>query len=152
MLGLQLPTADEVSFWTSPEKTGFMFSQGEHIKNWRRRWFILKQGYLFRFATADVSATSKPKGVVDLSKVTDVSSGRETTGRNNSIKLSTVGATVSYICDSETEQVEWMSAIETAVAKIVKQVRHCLPSLSVFVFQMYALCAHASHASQKSHS
>ncbi len=52
-----------------PEKAGWLQSQGEHIKNWRRRWFVLKDGFLFRFASADVSATSKPRGVVDLSKV-----------------------------------------------------------------------------------
>ena len=43
--------------------------QGDHIKTWRRRWFILKQGYMFRFATPDVSPSTKPRGLVDLSKV-----------------------------------------------------------------------------------
>lgn len=65
----QLPTADEAEFWVDPEKVGWLQSQGEHIKNWRRRWFVLKDGFLFRFASADISATSKPRGVVDLSKV-----------------------------------------------------------------------------------
>ena len=66
---MQLPTVDEVEFWRDPEKTGWLQSQGEHIKNWRRRWFVLKQGFLFRFAAADVSFSTKPRGVVDLSKV-----------------------------------------------------------------------------------
>lgn len=39
----QLLTADQVEFWRSPEKAGWMQSQGEHIKTWRRRWFVLKQ-------------------------------------------------------------------------------------------------------------
>ncbi len=43
--------------------------QGDHIKTWRRRWFVLKQGYMFRFATPDVSPSTKPRGLVDLSKV-----------------------------------------------------------------------------------
>ncbi|KAK9810515.1 hypothetical protein WJX72_012038 [[Myrmecia] bisecta] len=117
-----LPTVDEVEFWREPEKAGWLQSQGEHIKNWRRRWFVLKQGFLFRFASADVTFSTKPRGVVDLSKVTDVSEGREATGRPLSLKLSTATGAVCYIADSETEQVEWMSALEGAVAKIVRQV------------------------------
>lgn len=68
---MQLPTSDEVEFWNEPEKAGWLYSQGEHIKNWRRRWHVLKTGYLFRFATADVSSGSKPRGIVDLSKVSN---------------------------------------------------------------------------------
>lgn len=40
---LQLLTADQVEFWHHPEKAGWMHSQGEHIKTWRKRWFVLKQ-------------------------------------------------------------------------------------------------------------
>jgi hypothetical protein len=40
---MQLLTADQVEFWHGPEKTGWMHSQGEHIKTWRKRWFVLKQ-------------------------------------------------------------------------------------------------------------
>lgn len=47
-------TADQVEFWRSPEKSGWMYSQGEVIKTWRRRWFVLKQGFLFRFADQNV--------------------------------------------------------------------------------------------------
>jgi hypothetical protein len=119
---LQLPSAENVEFWKDPEKAGWLQSQGEHIRTWRRRWFVLKQGYLFRFASADVNASSKPRGLVDLSKVTDVSAARDATGRNNSLMLSTSTGRVCYVADSETEQVEWLSALEGAVAKIVKQV------------------------------
>lgn len=97
-----------------------MHSQGEHIKTWRRRWFVLKQGHLFRFANNDVTAASKPRGVVDLSKVTDVGDGRGDTGRPNSLKLATATGNVSYVCDTETELVEWMSALEGAVNKLVR--------------------------------
>ena len=92
--GLQLPTQDEVEFWHKAEKSGWLQSQGEHLRTWRRRWFVLKQGFLFRFADQNVVASSKPRGIVDLSKVTDVSSGREATGKNNSITLSTEAGSV----------------------------------------------------------
>ena len=140
----QLLTADQVEFWHHPEKAGWMYSQGEHIRTWRKRWFVLKQvrragcflcacvaalvalvgaspcsagpvggscpgaclllsnlrawgwwvlwraqpssaatsrrlapraaspllqGFLFRFASAELSSGSKPRGIVDLSQV-----------------------------------------------------------------------------------
>ena len=86
---LQLPTCDEVEFWKSPEKTGWLYSQGEVIKTWRRRWFVLKEGWLFRFAESDVKPSSKPRGVVDMTLVTNVFDGREATGKPNSVKLTT---------------------------------------------------------------
>ena len=58
-----------------------------------------------------------------LGQVTDVGEARDVTGKGTSIKLTTAGGRVCYIADSETEQVEWLSALEGAVAKIVKQVR-----------------------------
>ena len=47
---------------------------------------------------------------------------KDATGRNNSLMLSTPTGRVLYVADSETEQVEWLSAIEGAVNKIVRQV------------------------------
>ena len=77
---------------------------------------------MFRFATPDVSPGTKPRGLVDLSKVSDVTPAKDATGRNNSLMLSTPTGRVLYVADSETEQVEWLSAIEGAVQKIVRQV------------------------------
>lgn len=51
----QLPTADEVEYWRSPDKAGWLQSQGEVLKSWRKRWFVLKQGHLFRFKDTSVS-------------------------------------------------------------------------------------------------
>ncbi|GLC56985.1 hypothetical protein PLESTB_001170500 [Pleodorina starrii] len=115
-----LPSADEVEYWRSPDKAGWLQSQGEHIKNWRNRWFVLKQGYLFRFYNDKVTESVKPRGVVDLSKVQDV---RVLPGRANTIQLKTTsGGAVAYIAGSETEVVEWVSAIEGAMQKIVRHI------------------------------
>ena len=65
---VQLKNADEVEFWHKPEKEGWLQSQGEVIKTWRKRWFVLKDGFLFRFLDHKVSASSKPRGIIDLSK------------------------------------------------------------------------------------
>lgn len=120
-----LPAAEDVEFWHSPDKEGWLQSQGDHIKTWRRRWHVLKQGYLFRFASerdAGAGPASRPRGVVDLSKITDVSGGGGAGGAAT-IRLSTPqGASISYLADSETEAVEWVSALESSVARIVRAV------------------------------
>ncbi|KAG2486518.1 hypothetical protein HYH03_014820 [Edaphochlamys debaryana] len=115
-----LPSADEVEYWRSPDKAGWLQSQGDHLKNWRNRWFVLKQGYLYRFYNDKVAESVKPRGVVDLSKVQDV---KVLPGRGNTIQLKTTsGGVVCYIASSETEVVEWVSAIEGAMAKIHKHI------------------------------
>ena len=69
--------AEDIEFWTGAEKAGWMMSQGEHIKNWRRRYFVLKQRHLFRFLTSDVDKSTKARGVIDLSTVTEVRETKE---------------------------------------------------------------------------
>ena len=36
-------------YWHEPERCGWLMKQGDVIKTWRRRWFVLKQGKLFWF-------------------------------------------------------------------------------------------------------
>ena len=97
----QLPAADAVEYWRAPEKAGWLHSQGDVVKTWRRRWMVLKQGYLFRFMGPDPSERDRPRGVVDLSQVQDVRDGRSATGRTNSIQLLTAkGASVCFLCDT----------------------------------------------------
>ncbi len=51
----------------------------------------------------------------------DVKPGSAVTGRPNSIQLkTTTGGSVCYITETETELVEWMSAIESAMQRIMK--------------------------------
>jgi hypothetical protein len=40
-----------VEFWRQPERSGWLMKQGEFVKTWRRRWFILKDGKIFWFKT-----------------------------------------------------------------------------------------------------
>ncbi len=51
----QLPSADAVEYWRAPEKAGWLQSQGDVVKTWRKRWIVLKQGYMFRFMGPDVT-------------------------------------------------------------------------------------------------
>ena len=128
---VQLPTADMVRYWHEPEKAGWLHCQGDVTRMWHRRWFVLKQGHLFRFmkpadAASDPalsgSGGDRVRGVVDLSRVQDVRDGRGATGRPHSIQLVTAtGASVCYAADGETEAVEWTSALEGSVQGIVRR-------------------------------
>ncbi|KAF6262398.1 hypothetical protein COO60DRAFT_1624958 [Scenedesmus sp. NREL 46B-D3] len=103
----KLPSVDAVEYWRAPDKAGWLQSQSEVMKMWRRRWFVLKQGYLFRFLSPDVSESVKPRGVVDLSKVQDVRDGRGVTGKANTVQLKTAsGGSVCYVCESGVDDSE----------------------------------------------
>lgn len=44
-----------VRFWENPERSGWLWKQGELFRNWRRRWFVLKDGKLFWFKSDAVT-------------------------------------------------------------------------------------------------
>ena len=44
-----------VAYWQEPERSGWLMKQGEFLKSWRRRWFVLKDGTLFWFKTDTVT-------------------------------------------------------------------------------------------------
>lgn len=50
----------------------------------------------------------------------EVGSGQGTTNRANTIKVSREKGFVVYMADSETEMVEWMSALEGAVSRLMR--------------------------------
>eukprot|EP00967_Tisochrysis_lutea_P041710 scaffold50109_cov18-Tisochrysis_lutea.AAC.3 len=56
LVGSALPAVEDVEYWHSPEKDGWMQCQGDYLGTWRKRWFVLKQGYLFRCVCVCVCA------------------------------------------------------------------------------------------------
>jgi hypothetical protein len=53
-------------------------------------------------------------------QVGEISDGQSATNKPNSIKVGREKGHVVYVADSETEQVEWISALDTTVARLVK--------------------------------
>jgi hypothetical protein len=61
------PGAASVEYWRGGEHSGWLFKKGEHLSTWRRRWFVLKDGRLFWFATdKGLSPAVKPRGCIPL--------------------------------------------------------------------------------------
>ncbi|CAG9462053.1 unnamed protein product [Pedinophyceae sp. YPF-701] len=110
-----------VRFWDRPDKEGWMQSQGEHLRTWRRRFFVLKDGYLFRFMAPNPTRDTKPRGTVDLNSASEVTSAVKETGKSASVKVTAGKDSHLFLCDSETEAVEWMSALEGAMHSAVRR-------------------------------
>ena len=54
----QAELTDGVEFWHGAERQGWLMKQGDVIKTWRRRWFVLKDGKLFWFLSEHVTPAS----------------------------------------------------------------------------------------------
>mmetsp|Transcript_3744 Transcript_3744/g.4185 ORF Transcript_3744/g.4185 Transcript_3744/m.4185 type:complete len:551 (+) Transcript_3744:84-1736(+) len=106
---------DDVAFWVDPEHEGFLTKQGEHIKTWRRRWFILKGGKIFWFKESDVTLSSKPRGIIKLADIKEVNlvSGNVKITKGYPFEILLNDGSVQYfIADTDTEQMAWMAEIE----------------------------------------
>lgn len=75
---------------------GWLTKQSAWLKDWRRRYFILKGSKLF-FAKSELAA---PHGMVDLSTCMTVKSAELKAGKKNAIEVSTNDSTFYMYADS----------------------------------------------------
>ncbi|KAK6927083.1 Pleckstrin homology domain [Dillenia turbinata] len=106
-----------IEFWSNPERTGWLTKQGEYIKTWRRRWFVLKQGKLFWFKDSHISRASKPRGVIPVSKCLTVKGAEDVLNKQYAFELSTSQDTMYFIADSEKEKEEWINSIGRSIVQ-----------------------------------
>lgn len=59
-----------VAYGTLIEKKGWLVKQGQKVKSWKKRWFILRDNLTY-FGSATSSA---PKGIISLEKIISVTS------------------------------------------------------------------------------
>mmetsp|Transcript_32060 Transcript_32060/g.79261 ORF Transcript_32060/g.79261 Transcript_32060/m.79261 type:complete len:140 (-) Transcript_32060:189-608(-) len=119
-LGLAPPAvdlSDGVEFWHGAERSGWLMKQGDVIKTWRRRWFVLKQGKLFWFLSDKVAATSAARGVVDVGKCLSVKGAEDVINKAHGFELSTSAETKYFIADSSKEKEEWINSIGRAIVR-----------------------------------
>ncbi|KAG6433281.1 hypothetical protein SASPL_104889 [Salvia splendens] len=102
---------DGVEFWGMAEHAGLLTKQGEYIKTWRRRWFILKQGKLFWFKESNVTRASCPRGIIPL--------GDRLTALNRqfALELSTRDETMYFIADTDKEEEDWINSIGRSIVQ-----------------------------------
>ena len=86
---------------------GWMTKQSSWLKDWRRRYFILKGSKLF-FAKGEHTT---PHGMIDLSTCMTVKSAELKAGKKNAIELSTAETTFLMFADTEKDKDEWIGAI-----------------------------------------
>ena len=98
---------------TSPSTEGWLTKQSVWLKDWRRRFFILKGSKLF-FSKSELSA---PHGMIDLSSCMTVKSAELKAGKKNAIEVSTADTTFFMYADTEKEKDEWIGAIGRAIVQ-----------------------------------
>ncbi|EPS69005.1 hypothetical protein M569_05768, partial [Genlisea aurea] len=106
-----------IEFWTSPERTGWLMKQGEYIKNWRRRWFVLKEGNIFWFKESSVTRGSRPRGVIKAANCVTVKGAEDVVNRQFAFEISTREDTMFFIADSEKEKEDWINAIGRSIVQ-----------------------------------
>jgi len=106
-----------IQFWSNPERSGWLTKQGDYIKTWRRRWFVLKQGKLFWFKepSAATSPTSVPRGVISVSTCLTVKGAEDVLHKASAFELSTPQTTMFFIADNDKDKEDWINSIGRAI-------------------------------------
>lgn len=107
-----------IEFWSNPERSGWLTKQGDYIKTWRRRWFILKQGKLFWFRDShNITRGSTPRGVIPVGTCLTVKGAEDVLNKPFAFELSTGEYTMYFVADTEKEKEEWINSIGRAIVQ-----------------------------------
>ena len=106
-----------IEFWRAPERAGWLMKQGEHIKTWRRRWFVLKGGKIFWFKYDGVDAQSEPRGAIDVSRCLSVKGAEDAINKQYAFEVSTNFETMYFIADNDKDKEDWINAIGRAIVR-----------------------------------
>lgn len=98
---------------SSPIIEGWLTKQSMWLKDWRRRYFFLKDSKLF-FSKGEFSPAH---GMIDLSTCMTVKSAELKAGKKNAIEVSTKDMTYYMYADSEKEKDEWIGAIGRSIVQ-----------------------------------
>jgi len=95
------------------EFEGWLTKQSAWLKDWRRRYFILKGKSLF-FCKSEYSA---PHGMIDLASCTTVKSADMKARKKNSFEISTPDTTFLLYADTEKEKDDWIGSVGRAIVR-----------------------------------
>lgn len=91
--------------------------QGEYIKTWRRRWFVLKQGKIFWFKSDIVQPDSQPRGVIEVNKCLSIKGAEDVLNKPHAFELSTTEDSMFFIADTVKEKEDWINAVGKAIVR-----------------------------------
>jgi len=112
-----LPDEEKIEFWTNPERSGWLMKQGEYIKTWRRRWFVLKDGKIFWFKESNLNEFSKPRGVINVNTCLTIKGAEDTLNKPHAFELSTQQETMYFIADNHKEMEDWINSVGRSIVR-----------------------------------
>lgn len=98
---------------SNPDYQGWLTKQSQWLKDWRRRYFVLKQSKLFFSKNESVS----PHGMIDLASCMTVKSAEYKAHKRNALEVSTPDTTYLMYADTEKEKDDWIGAIGRAIVR-----------------------------------
>jgi len=112
------PNYPPVEFWKDPERVGLLWKQTNHLKLWRKRWFVLKAGHIFWFMPgSDVTPQSVPRGWIEVKTCLSVKGAEDALNMPHAFEISTNFDTMYYRADSDKEKEDWINAIGRAIVR-----------------------------------
>ncbi|KAL4458632.1 hypothetical protein ABPG75_013497 [Micractinium tetrahymenae] len=116
VLGRNMDTGG-VEFWRQPERSGWLMKQGEFVKTWRRRWFILKDGKIFWFKTDIVGPSTQPRGIIEVNRCLSIKGAEDAINKPHAFEISTTDQNMYFIADSDKEKEDWINAVGRAIVR-----------------------------------
>lgn len=97
----------------NPDFQGWLTKQSAWLKDWRRRFFVLKGSKLFFMKNEQ----GTPHGMIDLASCMTVKSAEYKAHKRNALEVSTPDTTFLMYADSEKEKDDWIGAIGRAIVR-----------------------------------
>lgn len=102
------------------EYEGWLTKQSLWLREWRRRYFILKDSKLF-FGKNEYAA---PHGMIDLATCTTVKSADLKSKRPHSFEISTHETCFLLFADTEAEKDDWIGRVGKAIVRCSRTYYH----------------------------
>lgn len=107
----------DVEFWHGNERAGWLMKQGEFIKTWRRRYFVLKQGKIFWFKSDVITPDSVPRGVIEVNRCLSIKGAEDAINKPFAFEISTTDSNMYFVADKDKDKEDWINSIGRAIVR-----------------------------------
>ncbi|CAE6917523.1 PH1 [Symbiodinium sp. CCMP2592] len=119
-------------------KEGFLVKQSKHMKEWRRRWFVLTPQYLCSFKSQ--GEYRNPTEHIRLAECSTVKSADEDTGKENSFRVDTPARVFYLIADSSSDKESWIGHIGRQMVRPAVPRQILAAQLSLRIWTAHVRC------------